>query len=178
MLENGIGNEKRFNKKNFLNETVKEQAQENNKLKYVRALLGVSESVKFEPNKNTDKRILKEKGRINIKYAFKESRKGEKIDRFQSPILFKIIDNFIIMIPMNMDAIFDKTFEFYVSSNKEDKYLTKEIKTPSKDEFSLECFLLSFMNYFNNELECLQYSEGNVLETQLKKAKLGKIEVK
>ena len=81
MKNRNIGNEKRFIKEEFF--SINKDGMQK---KYVRALLGLAEGVTFNSP------APKDKGRINIKYK-------SEIERFKSPILFKIIDKVLFIIP-------------------------------------------------------------------------------
>ena len=62
--------------------------------------------------------------------------KDKKIDRFASPITYKVIDNNIYILgDKSYENIADEIFVFKYSGNE------FEIKTPSKNEFNLQEFL-------------------------------------
>ncbi|MCK4258645.1 MAG: hypothetical protein KAX49_06690 [Halanaerobiales bacterium] len=144
MLERNIGNEKRFIKRKLLK--FSENKSDSNNEKYVRALLGVTESVKFRSGE--------------IKY------KHDLIKRFKSPITFKVVGKYIAIIPEEIpEEIFDKEFSFVYGKKKE------IISTPLQEEFDLIEFLSSFANYFNNELE-VKDKNLNFLDRKLKSAKM------
>lgn len=135
---NKIGNEKRFIKNRFrsqINFLNTKHIQNNigdsniNDFRYVRALLGVAENIEFL---DTDQK----KNKINYK--------SKEIERFQSPILFKIINNRVFILPddSNLKEILNKKFEFSYRGS------TYPISTPS--EFNLNDFLESFVNYYNS----------------------------
>lgn len=64
------------------------------------------------------------------------SDKNEEIDRFNSPIIYKVIDNNIYLLcDRSYEKIMDKTFTFKFKDRSFD------IKTPNKDEFDLYEFL-------------------------------------
>jgi hypothetical protein len=110
--------------------------------RYVRALLGLAEHIEFrlkEPNK---------------KIVFKIS--NDSIERFQSPIQFKIIDNKIYLLPNEIPScLYDVTFNFILQYKEkkekgwevicEDKDFLK-CKTPKQDDFSLCDFLINSIN--------------------------------
>ena len=133
-LEQGIGNEKHLTKEVLF----PENPITNDELhkKYVRAILGVNESVEYKDNNN---------GRVGeIKYSH------SKIERFKSPLTFKIIDNDLLIIP-------DKNFDLLNIQEKADEPFilkrNKDLKTtvflPDKSTFSMEKFLKEFVSYYN-----------------------------
>jgi len=64
------------------------------------------------------------------------SHKDEEIDRFTSPITYKIINkNIYLLCDRSYEKIMDKSFIFALKGKK------FEVKTPSKDEFDLYAFL-------------------------------------
>ncbi|HQG37796.1 MAG TPA: hypothetical protein PLK15_01585 [Chitinophagales bacterium] len=67
-----------------------------NTYNYIRALLGLAEHFEFATNN---------RGRIKVKVTHLPQPNSEKIERFQSPIIFKIIDN-IIYIGVNQSYKF------------------------------------------------------------------------
>lgn len=154
MVRNGIGNEKKFIKENFFQEQqrlVKDGVEK----KYVRAMLGVAEGIEFNDVR---------KGKI--KYS-------SDIERFKSPILFKIVDNILFIIPQCIPVeMYNNKFIFSQVGNYN---ISKEILTPRQDQFCLNNFIENFAEYFNRELQTQNVK--NPLEDRLKKAKLNKIQV-
>ena len=95
-------------------------SRDNYNYKYIRAMLGVAGNFSF----------LLDKGRINVLV------KG-RIERFNSPILFKVFDNTIYALPNKIpQEIFNQRFEFKVKGNT----LTT-LSTPSNFD------LIDFFNY-------------------------------
>ncbi len=80
--------------------------------RYVRAILGLANLYDY-PQNNPKKQL-------NI------SDVDNEIERFQSPLTFKVVDNFIYLFCDNADDILNKTFRFEDSKTK--KYF--DIKTP------------------------------------------------
>jgi len=106
------------------------------KVKYIRALLGVAELYEF-PRDNKEKITIKN---------------NDGIDRFRSPITFKVFNETIYMVwsknPIP-DEIYDAEFTF---TNKRKKSI--RIKTPPKSiNFNLEDFLLNHVDSTWNELK-------------------------
>jgi hypothetical protein len=93
--------------------------------KYLRAMLGLAENYSYD-NGNTT---------VTIKSTREND---EKIDRFKSPITFKVINKTIYVIPEEIpEEMYDAEFEF----KNGNKYM--RLKTPSKNEFNLAEFLKS-----------------------------------
>lgn len=105
---------------------------EDNNIKYVRALLGVAELYEF-PHDN--------KTKIEIK--------SKKIERFRSPITFKVFEDTIYItwgeIP---DELYNTTFEF---KNKSTRH-SITMKTPPKDSLDLKDFIFNHVENTWNEL--------------------------
>ncbi|WP_066506986.1 hypothetical protein [Abyssisolibacter fermentans] len=138
MLNKNVGNEKRFIKENFDLKTNK-IVLDGMKKKYVRAMLGVAEKIDFRGNKEEPR-----DGTIEIN--------SKIIERFKSPITFKIIDNYLFILPEDFaEEIYDKKFEFIEKDTKKEKENRnkKNIYTPSKNEFILNEFIAEFVSHFN-----------------------------
>lgn len=103
-------------------------------VKYIRALLGVAELYEF-PRDNKEKITIKSNGGI---------------DRFRSPITFKVFNDTIYLVWRNIpDEIYDAEFTF---TNRRGKNI--RIKTPPKSiNFNLEDFLLNHVDSKWNELK-------------------------
>ncbi|BDU50903.1 hypothetical protein [Haliovirga abyssi] len=110
--------------------------------RYVRALLGLAEHIEFGLKEN------------NKKIAFKIS--NDSIERFQSPIKFKIIDNKIYLLPNEIPSyLYDVLFNFILQYKEkkgkeweviyEDKDFLK-CRTPKQSEFNLYDFLINSIN--------------------------------
>lgn len=157
MNNKNIGNEKRFIKENLFR-NKKTISSNNANSRYVRSMLGLAEGIEFNDEQRKGK----------IKYSSKN------IERFKSPILFKIIDNILFIIPQDIPKeMFDQEFTF---SQKIDKdVIKKSICTPTEEEFNLDDFMESFVEFFNKELEI--QGVNNILESKLKKAKKNTITV-
>jgi len=149
-----IGNEKRFIKENFFRPNLR-LADNGIQKKYVRALLGVGEHVEF-----------KDERRGVIKYN------SDEVKRFKSPITFKIIDNqlFIIAEDICKSKIYGKSFKFKHTFG--DNEMIKPITIPTRNEFDLNKFLLSFADYFNT----LEVTDKNLFDKKISKAKKAKLE--
>lgn len=154
MQNNGeycISNEKRFIKDKLFKEAIEKEKKYD--YKYIRALLGVAEGSRFMIDKAGKLYTKESNGRrsfVPIHYT------SNDVERFASPIFFKIIERKVIIIPMDIsEEIYGKKFKF-TRVNKRKDYISEEIHTPSKGEFDLEDFLCKFCNYYNDKV-----SKGN-----------------
>jgi hypothetical protein len=156
MLEKNppIGNEKRFIKENFFRRDVRIQS-DNVTKKYVRALLGICDGVEFKDHERRGK----------IEY------KNNQIDRFKSPLTFKIVDNHLIIIANEINNnIFNQEFTF--ENKVRDKTFSQTILTPNSNEFNLSDFLYSFAEYFNNEIKLKEDNKKkNIFDKKIEEAK-------
>ncbi len=114
-----------------------EPAKEEAKFQYIRALLGLAEHNEYRMDGS---------GGLK-KIQIKIDDKAGNIKRFQSPLQFKIFQNFVYILPHPIPSeMFDRKFKFILkgvpSPDKEgrDSELF-ELSTPSADEFSMEAFL-------------------------------------
>ena len=100
---------------------------------YYRALLGLAEQFEFLLNNPPAK---------NSKMIVKVSPNSSEIQRYQSPLLFKVIDNNIYLVGNEVCAeMLGKTFTFQMSVQKDTKHIKDDfsIKTPST--FNLKDFI-------------------------------------
>lgn len=122
-------------------------SKKNKKYKYIRALLGLAEHNEY---------LLKSKGKLVVDITDKQG----KIERFRSPITFKVFKNNIYVLVNDIsDEMFDRTFQFrlfykYKKEDGKDEFKTKinksnnvflEMKTPTKEEFNIEEFLSEYL---------------------------------
>lgn len=97
-----------------------------NEYKYIRALLGLGENLEF---------ITNDMDRIKVKITHLPASGREKIERFQSPIIFKVIENTVyIGISHSVDEILAETFNF------EGAGVSLDLSTPNSFD------LLNFLN--------------------------------
>lgn len=110
--------------------------------KYVRAILGVGNNLQF-----------KDGNKIKIKTV------NSKIERYASPLLFKVINNKIYIIPRKIDNyIFNKEFEF------RNKKTGRHINLFTPEKFDLIEFLNYAMEKYNkNKEELFGYHGRNTL---------------
>jgi hypothetical protein len=122
-----------------------DSSQNSAKYHFIRALLGLAEHYEFITQKNGQK--TKDKYYINIVH---ENVEGEQIiERFQSPILYKVIDNNLYIIPKEIpDELWGAKFKFIYkikySNERNDsleKEMTRSLPIPKKEEFNLIEFL-------------------------------------
>jgi hypothetical protein len=99
--------------------------------RYIRALLGLAEHNEF--------RTWKGKIQINIKDN------QDEIERFQSPLRFKVFNQNIYILPNEIpDAMFNREFDFLLDN----KDLLFTLTTPQKNQFDMVEFL--DISLFNN----------------------------
>jgi len=92
--------------------------------RYIRALLGLAEHNEY--------RTWKGKIQINIKDNKKE------IERFQSPLMFKVFNQTIYILPNEIPAaMFNREFDFFLDNKK----VLFTIPTPRENQFSMVEFL-------------------------------------
>ena len=129
--------------------------------RYVRALLGIGETLQFIPENFS----TRDKDKIVVKYGHTEKDKEKKIDRLPSPILFKVINNKVYFLATKINPIiFDKEFRFSSSRNKD------TIRTPKKNEVR-DNFLEDFLDYVYYVLQDCNEKEQfrEIRETNFKK---------
>jgi len=122
-----IFNKLKYTNNNSKNHKIEKCSNITNKYdeRYIRAMLGLAGNHIY---------LLKKRKPTTIKI---QSTSDEKIERFKSPITFKIIDNTIYAIPEKInEKIYGAKFKFSINGKK-----LFEISTPSKDEFDLIDFL-------------------------------------
>lgn len=161
-----IKNDKAFVKQVVLKEKYKiekkgEVKAQGTEYRFVRAMLGLPGTLDFK-NKNDDvDETIEEKI-----YVYNNA----KIKRYASPILFKIVDDYIFIIPRKVNkAILDKDF-YLTTKSKEKQYLEKpndEEKITTPKEFDLIKFLDGFQIYFNDK-ESKKDGDIGIIEAQNK----------
>lgn len=146
--EKGIGNEKAWMKQTGIapsickpqNEGRVSTNKKDENVRYVRGLLGIASRYEFltEIGNYRNKKI------ITIENT---DLKDKKIERTNSPIRFKIVKNvvFICTYPIPGE-LYNRKYQFKSETNSD------IISTPAKDEFAIEDFLASYVQYYNNEL--------------------------
>jgi hypothetical protein len=145
----GIGNEKAFIKSNGITPRFDEKNEKSGayytfhsnkdsedtyeEKKYVRALLGLSENFRYLP-----------KGDI-IMIEHQPEQEDNKIERFASPVFFKVIGNTIYIVAKRIDdGIYGKEFSFNGNGK------TVQLKTPENGSFDIDDFMEYFLYRFNN----------------------------
>ncbi|MEZ4885620.1 MAG: hypothetical protein R3E32_12880 [Chitinophagales bacterium] len=141
-LNKKIGNEKRLIKEKLFPRALKVPQNDRLEKKYVRAVLGINESVEFKDKENNRNGI--------VKYTHKE------VERFASPIFFKIVGKYVVIIPKSANAILNIDSDFKLSVGN----LSEDIKTPDATDFNTEDFLFEFATYFN-ELASKYFGEDS-----------------
>ena len=158
MHEQGIGNEKAWLKQKHIAPALGRNVNQNDAVsRYVRALFGIGEAIEF---KNS---MEKEKARDKVKVTIKDS--GKEINRLNSPVLFKVIDNtvYYIGMPIN-DEIYGKTFTFSSKMGR------GEITVPRKEELP-EDFINDFMHYAFTELNKCRTQFRDINDVRLEEVK-------
>ena len=122
---------------------------------YVRALLGLSSSFAFKDQRRQKGGAVD----VNIKISHAD----ETIERFPSPLTFKVINKIIYIIPKKIDEqIWNQKFIFTYELGKDVKNSNGidpkvkpeelELYTPDSNEFCLEDFLEEAVSYYNKEV--------------------------
>ena len=124
----------------------------NHKECYVRALLGLSSSFAFKDQRKQNGGAVD----VNIKISHAD----ETIERFPSPLTFKVINNIVYIIPKKIDErIWEKEFVFTYELDKKrghahgiqpkEKPEKLKLDTPALNDFCLEDFLDKAVEYYN-----------------------------
>ena len=132
MHEQGFGNEKAWLKQKQIAPALGKNVDQNDeKSRYVRALFGIGEEIEF---KNS---LVDANDKVSVKIKDSEG----KIERLNSPVFFKVINNtvYYIGMPIN-EEIYGKTFTFSSSMGR------GEISVPRKEDLP-EDFINDFMHY-------------------------------
>lgn len=162
MSDKGIKNEKAALKTKIIDHPyaskqnqVKQKPQINShKECYVRALLGLSSSFAFKDQRRQNGGAVD----VNIKISHTD----ETIERFPSPLTFKVINNIVYIIPKKIDErIWEKEFVFTYELDKkrghahgiQPKSKPEKLKldTPASNDFCLEDFLDKAVEYYNEK---------------------------
>lgn len=98
-LNKGIGNEKRFIKEKLFDLKVR-VPDDNVTKRYVRALLGVADNFEFRGKDHGQER----RGKVGVT--------SQTVDRFQSPVLFKIVGKSVYVIPTYATLPANSSFTF------------------------------------------------------------------
>ena len=163
MNEKGIKNEKAALKTEIIdhpyasnqNKVKQEPKINSHKECYVRALLGLSSSFAFKDQRRQKGGAVD----VNIKISHAD----ETIERFPSPLTFKVINKIIYIIPKKIDEqIWNQKFIFTYELGKDVKNSNGidpkvkpeelELYTPDSNEFCLEDFLEEAVSYYNKEV--------------------------
>lgn len=165
MHELGIGNEKAWMKKNKIAPIVQRKGNElkhehlqyadEKDYQYVRAMLGLSDHLSYitelendKPKRGAKRRSIKIAECAVKKESGSEKNKSPLIERYASPILFKIIDNILFIIPQEVDKrLFSRSFEFSYENDSK-KIIAKRINTP--ESFDIIDFMRQFKDYIES----------------------------
>lgn len=142
-----MGNEKSWMKQNDIVPKLGKETQQNDKYsRYVRALLGIGESIRYKNKDSLPAVTVKIEERPKGKTP--QEKKANKIERLNSPILFKVINNVVYFVGCEPNKeIYGKKFSF--SSSMKRKGMTLDV--PKEDELP-ENFMNRFMEYCFEEL--------------------------
>ena len=150
-LPNNIGNEKAWMKQKGISPVLgREKEQDDDISMYVRALLGIGERIEYLKEKPVKGRKVN-KEIVSIEEQpdgkTKEEKNANKIERLNSPILFKVIDNVVYFVGDEPNEnIYGKAFLF--SSTLEKDTLT----VPKKEDLPPN-FMNDFMHYAYQKLK-------------------------
>lgn len=145
-----LGNDKAYIKQYVLKEEHKRiskgehkrfQPMERKKYRYVRGMLGISEYVEF--------RHVGSKKKV-----YYQNFNDDKIERFNSPILFKVTDKYVFIFLRKIpDAMYNAKFciSNIKRTGKDEVHDNEWISTPSTNEFNLVQFLEAFAYDFNDK---------------------------
>lgn len=145
-----IDNEKAWMKQNGIApivakpENTKKMDVKDENPRYVRSLLGVAGTTTFVNNIGKRETIIISDAR--------SKQKEDRIERMNSPILFKIVKNNVFIAARDVpDEIYDQKFEF-ANKKTQKKGI---IKTPSihdfkEGRFDIQAFLDSYVRYYNS----------------------------
>ena len=122
---------------------VRESYSKKDDYRYYRALLGLAEQFEF---------LLENPPQNDYKHKMIIKVKNEEVQRYQSPILFKVSDNVIYIVGNEIaQDMLNQSFEFMVNFQGDDRYENEPVSedgtpiyTPS--EFSLRKFISFAMN--------------------------------
>ncbi len=167
----GIGNEKKFIKDRFPVPKEKNYKKDNSEKRFGRAVLGLAGTYMYRSKEYNSTIVVSSK----------------EIDRFTSPITFKVVEDLVAIIPSYYlskdkvasrkfiipDEILNETFKFSYQEKRKDRDRSKIqkakpqfISTPK--EFDIQDFLISFTDYFNNLQPCV--SKNGKYNSTIKKA--------
>ena len=106
--------------------------------RYVRAMLGVGDQIRYIAGFGERDGRPCAKGHSTVSIKHSPSKEEEPIERFGSPLLFKIIGGqiFLVATPIH-PAIFNKEFKFSSVTGA-----SIRLQTPSKEEFDIDDFLI------------------------------------
>lgn len=112
------------------------------KYKYVRAMLGLCDTMSYPHNS----------------YTIKISDTAKTIKRFRCPILYKIIGQYIFMLPQAIpEMMYNAEFDFSLNG----KSIDHPLRTPDRTEFDLKDFLFSFADFINSDPKIV-YEVNNI----------------
>lgn len=130
--------------------------------KYLRALLGLTEQYEFLTKTKQDK------DKVVVKL------KNDSVERYKSPLLFKIINGIFYIVGNNSYPVGGKEFEmvFYIKSSKKEKelYVTNKDVKIDKLEIPSDFFLCDFMKFVMTQpefVECYEDIKNNTKDAKI-----------
>lgn len=146
-----LGNEKRLLKEKKISPDIKKSttriplSPKVEEYRYIRALLGVGDHIDYIKALDHDKPVkILVNGREKVD-KLSVTIKNADIERFSSPIFFKVLDNVVIIVAKRInEGIYDKEFKFT-------GWGEIDIRTPKKTEFDIDEFMDFFVTNANND---------------------------
>ncbi len=129
----------------FIPDPVKPASDTN--YKYVRALFGIGESIRFNGVNQADGKSSTVNVSVEHDYGADKMKKEDRIARIPSPVFFKIVKGcvFFLGIPVN-ESVYGKTFSFSSIMGK------MTLKSPGKSDLP-DDFMDDFMDYCYGRLK-------------------------
>lgn len=126
------------------NMTASDHMGRDDKNKFTRALLGLPGTYSFPiAEKHNPRERLRKPLTITVKHQTRDQ--NDTIERFASPVFFKVIDGYVYIIAQNTyHKILNKTFKFSIAGSYLKHKGMKELKTP--DSFDLRKFLINHLS--------------------------------
>ena len=190
-----IGNEKAYIKMKgvapVVGRTVNNKKHENNqtnaagndggKFKYVRSMLGICEKLEYINKVDEVSRKFGKEDKITIAISHTERDESKKIMRYASPILFKVVDGVVYILPQKINPkMLNQEFKFSKirkknNTREKDGNKTNSVVINTPDVFDLNEFLSDFEVYMNKLMQTSEFQNQKIVRLR---GKLEKHEVK